>query len=73
MHSLKFSNFSLCRRSKKKWSEFLNDDISINDLKMQIENQGESKILQLFGNVWHNSTIPGAFAEVMKVTNHTGL
>ena len=34
---------------------------------------GESKVLQYFGNVEHNSTVLDAFADVMKVTNHTKL
>ena len=34
---------------------------------------GESKILICFVNVKHNSIVPDAFAEVVKVTNHTGL
>ena len=34
---------------------------------------GESKILQYFNNVRYNLAVPDAFAEVVKVMNHTGL
>ena len=34
---------------------------------------GESKVLQYFGNMKHNSSVPGAFAEVMKMMNHNRL
>ena len=33
----------------------------------------ESKALQYFGNVRHNTAAPDNFIGVMKVTNHTGL
>ena len=33
--------------------------------------QGESKVLQCFSNVWHNSAVPDVF--IVKVTGHTGL
>ena len=33
----------------------------------------ESKVLQYFGNIRHNSAILDTFADVMKVINHTGL
>ena len=33
----------------------------------------EVKVLQYFDKVSHNLAVPNAFAEVVKVTNHTGL
>ena len=35
--------------------------------------EGESKVLQYFGNMRHISAVLDAFAEVVKLTNHTGL
>ena len=35
--------------------------------------EGESKVLQYFCNMRHNSTVPNVLAEVMKGTNYTGL
>ena len=35
--------------------------------------KGESKVLQYFANMRHNSATIVVFAEVVKVTNHTGL
>ena len=52
---------------------------TLNDLTVSqivvISNQlhGESKVLQYFGNMRHNSAASNAIAEVEKVTNYTGL
>ena len=35
--------------------------------------KGESKVLQYFSAMKHNLVNPDAFAEVMKMINHTGL
>ena len=43
-----------------------------NNLETVIFNS-ESKVLQYFNNVRHNSAAPDTFAVVVKVTNHTGL
>ena len=34
---------------------------------------GQSKVLQYFGNVWHNSVYPDMFVEIMKAMNYNGL
>ena len=34
---------------------------------------GESKVLQYFGNMWHNLALQDVFTEDMKMMNHTGL
>ena len=38
-----------------------------------INREGESRFLQYFGNMRHNSSVPDAFTEVMKVANHSEL
>ena len=35
--------------------------------------KSESKVLQYFSNVRHNSAAVDAFVEIVKVTNHIGL
>ena len=34
---------------------------------------GKSKVLQYFGDMKYNSVALDTFAEILKVTNHTGL
>ena len=37
------------------------------------KDEGESKVMQHFGNMRQNSATPDAFIKIVTVTNHTGL
>ena len=54
------------------WSEKINVKIQMSLCCDKFIYLVESKVLQYFGNICHNSSVPGAFALVIKVMNNPG-